>query len=118
MLNLAPPATDVWLATLPVDMRRSFDGLLALAQEHCHRNVLEGGLFVFFNKRRDRVKCVWWAEGGLVIWYQRLEQGTYEVPSVAPDQTHVTLTPTELSLLLGGIELTSVRQRKRYRPPK
>ncbi len=52
------------------------------------------------------------------IWYKRLEAGTYELPAAGEDQTHVTLTPTRLSLLLGGIELSSVRERKRYRRPQ
>ena len=60
MLTLVPPASGVWLATRPVDMRKSFDGLSALVEQHCQRNVLEGGLFVFVNKRRDRVKLIWW----------------------------------------------------------
>jgi len=118
MLTLVPPASGVWLATRPVDMRKSFDGLSALVEQHCQRNVLEGGLFVFVNKRRDRVKLIWWDADGLAIWYKRLEAGTYELPAAGEDQTHVTLTPTRLSLLLGGIELSSVRERKRYRRPQ
>lgn len=114
MLTLAPPTHGIWLLSTPTDMRKSFDGLLALAEEHCRRNVLEGGLFLFVNKRRDRVKLLWWDDDGLAIWYKRLEQGTFEVPT-KDDVSHVTLTSTQLSLLLGGIELASVKQRTRYR---
>lgn len=114
MLALAPPTTGIWLLATPTDMRKSFDGLLALAQDHCQRNVLDGGLFLFVNKRRDRVKLLWWDDDGLAIWYKRLEQGTFEMP-VFEGASHVTLTTTQLSLLLGGIELASVRERKRYR---
>ena len=74
-------------------MRKSFDGLLALPTEHCQQNVSDGGLFLFVNKRRDRVKLLWWDHDGLVIWYKRLEQGTFEVP-VAEEATHVTLRRT------------------------
>jgi transposase len=114
MITLAP-GVAIWLATAPTDMRKGFDGLVQIVIEHVQRNVLEGGLYVFFNKRRDRVKLLWWQEGGLCIWYQRLERGTFELPKVAADIRTVVLTPTELSLILGGIELSSVRQRKRYR---
>jgi transposase len=117
VLTLAPPTTGIWLLPTPTDMRKSFDGLLALAAEHCQKNVLDGGLFLFVNKRRDRVKLLWWDEDGLVIWYKRLEQGTFEVPAAA-DASHVMLTPRQLSWLLGGIELASVRERHRYRRPK
>lgn len=113
MLTLAPPTSGIWLLATPTDMRKSFDGLLALATEHCQRNVLDGGLFLFVNKRRDRIKLLWWDHDGLVIWYKRLEAGTFEVP--VSDDSHITLTTTQLSLLLGGIELASVKQRKRYR---
>ena len=115
MLTLAPPTTGIWLLSTPTDMRKSFDGLLALATEHCGQNVLEGGLFLFVNKRRDRVKLLWWDDDGLVIWYKRLEAGTFEMPA---GDSPVTLTTTQLSLLLGGIELGSVQHRKRYRRPK
>lgn len=115
MLALAPPASGIWLLSAPTDMRKSFDGLVALAQEHCRQNVLEGGLFLFVNKRRDRVKLLWWDDDGLVIWYKRLEEGTFEMPT---GESPVTLTTTQLSLLLGGIELSSAKQRKRYRRAK
>lgn len=79
--------------------------------------MLEGGLYVFFNNRRDRLKLLWWDEDGLAIFYKRLERGTFELPQVAADATSAVLTPTELGLILGGIELASVRRRKRYRRP-
>jgi transposase len=116
MITLSP-AFGIWLATAPIDMRKGFDGLLQVAAQHVARNVLEGGLFVFINRRRDRVKLLWWDEDGLAIFYKRLERGTFELPQVAADARSVVLTPTELGLLLGGIELSSVRRRKRYKRP-
>lgn len=107
----------IWLSTAPTDMRKGFDGLMQVVAEHVRKNVLDGGLYVFFNRRRNRVKLLWWQEGGLCIWYQRLERGTFELPKVAADAKSVVLTPTELGLILGGIELSSVRQRKRYKRP-
>lgn len=114
MITLAP-GVAIYLATAPTDMRKGFDGLMHVVAEHVRKNVLEGGLYVFFNRSRNRVKLLWWQEGGLCIWYQRLERGTFELPKVAADARSVVLTPTELGLILGGIELSSVRQRRRYR---
>ena len=113
MLSLSLPVR-IFLCVLPTDMRRGFDGLLRMAEEHLQQNVLDGGLFVFVNRRRDRVKLLYWDGDGLCIWYKRLEAGTFELPVVQKEATHVTLSATELALLLGGIELASAKRRKRY----
>ena len=115
MLALAAGAMPIYFCVGPTDMRKGFDGLMRLATEQAARDVLRGGLFVFVNRRRDRVKLLWWDEDGLVIFYKRLEAGTFETPTVDEDTQHVVLSPTQLGLLLGGIELASVRRRKRYR---
>jgi len=70
---------------------------------------------VFVNRRRDRLRLLWWDQDGLCTWYKRLERGTFELPQVDSATTSVVLTPTELGLILGGIGLASVRRRKRYR---
>ena len=115
MLSLSLPI-DIYLCVTPVDMRKSFDGLMALAVEHLGRDPLAGGLFVFVNRRRDRMKLLYWdAPDGLAIWAKRLEAGTFQLPRVEADARSVTLSATELTLLLRGIDLKSVRQRKRYR---
>jgi len=114
MLSL-PPQLRVYLCTRPTDMRKSFDGLLALAQEHLARDVLEGGLFVFINRRRDRVKLLWWDRDGLAIFYKRLEAGTFQLPSGDARTTGLELDATELALLLAGVDLASVKRRMRYR---
>jgi len=115
MLALAPGAMAIYFCIGATDMRKGFDGLMRLAEQQAARDVLQGGLFIFVNRRRDRVKLLWWDEDGLAIWYKRLEAGTFELPAVNEDVKHVSVTPTELSLLLGGIELASVRRRKRFR---
>jgi transposase len=116
MLSL-PPQLGVFLCTRPTDMRKSFDGLLALAQEHLARDVLEGGLFVFVNRRRDRVKLLWWDGDGLAIFYKRLEAGTFQMPAADAEGGGVELDAAELSMLLSGVDFASVRRRKRYRRP-
>ena len=115
MLALAPGTTAVYLCIGPTDMRKGFDGLMRLAAEQAARDVLQGGLFVFVNRHRDRVKLLWWDDDGLAIWYKRLEAGTFELPAVNEETNHVVLTAADLALLLGGIDLASVRRRKRYR---
>lgn len=114
MLSL-PPAVNFFLCLLPTDMRRGFDGLMRMAEEHLEWNVLESGLFVFINRRRNRVKLLYWDSDGLAIWYKRLEQGTFEVPAVSEETSGVRLTPTQLAMLLGGMQLAGTKQRRRYR---
>ena len=116
MLNLSLPV-EIFLCIQPTDLRRGFDRLAQLAQEHAGRDPFRGGLYVFFNRRRDRVKLWYWDGDGAALWYKRLEVGRFQLPAVAADATSVSLTPTELTLILSGIDLTSVRQRKRYRQP-
>jgi transposase len=113
MLALSPQAA-IYLAVEPTDMRKGFDGLSRIVAEHIEKNVLDGGLFVFVNRRGDRLKLLWWQEDGLCIWYQRLEAGTFQLPQVAEGAKRVALTPTQLSLILGGIDLRSAKQRRRY----
>jgi transposase len=112
-----PPEVRIYLCTLPTDMRRGFDGLLAQAQKHVARDPLSGGLYVFVNRRRDRLKLLWWDGDGPAIWYKRLESGTFETPRVDAQTQCAVLCATDLALLLGGVELSSVRRRKRYQRP-
>ena len=81
--------------------------------EVLRQDPLSGDLFVFLNRRRDRVKLLIWEGDGMLIVYKRLEGGTFALP--AGDGDAITLSSTQLSLLLGGIDLRQTRQRKRYR---
>jgi hypothetical protein len=72
MLSLALPV-EIYLSTTPADMRKSFDGLFALAVNHLGRDPLSGGLFVFFNRRRDRMKLLYWDADGLAVWAKMFE---------------------------------------------
>ena len=116
MLSLALPI-EILLCAEPTDMRKGFDGLVGLAQTQLTRDVLAGGLFVFVNRRRDRLKLLYWDEDGLAIWHKRLEAGTFQLPAINADTRSVKLTAAELGLILRGIDLTSIRVRKRYRRP-
>ena len=78
MLPQLSAAVRVFLCTRPTDMRKSFDGLSGLVQEFLGQDPLSGHLFLFLNRRRDRVKILFWERDGLVIWYKRLEVGSFQ----------------------------------------
>lgn len=107
----------VFLAAQPTDMRKSFDTLAALVQEVLRLDPLSGHLFVFRSKRADRVKILWWDTHGYAIFYKRLEAGTYRFPPAQLDAASVTISATELAMLLDGVELSSVKRRPRYQLP-
>jgi transposase len=107
-------AARIYLYAKDVDMRRSFDGLMAIVQTEFDKDIRHGDFFLFINKRRDRLKILWWDGDGLAIFMKRLERGTYQRPLAGNNNNHVQMDRTELALLLSGIELTSVKRRKRY----
>lgn len=113
MLNFAPEL-KIYMYVGPVDMRKSFDGLFGAVSESFARDVRDGGLFLFMNRRRDRIKLLYWDTDGLVIWMKRLEGGRFQNLTSPVDSKHVTLDATELNMLLSGIELSDVRRRPRY----
>lgn len=116
MLSLALPG-KVFLCLTPADMRKSFDGLSALVRTGLGGDPLSGHLFVFRNKRGDRLKLLYWDADGLAVWAKRLERGTFQFPSTASSAASVEVTPTDLALILGGIDLTTARRRPRFRRP-
>lgn len=113
MLGL-PPGVSVFMALEPVDMRKSFDGLGAAVEAVFGRSVLDGHLFLFLNRRRDRIKILWWDVDGLALWAKRLERGSYELPAHESGARQLKLDATQLSLLLGGVRLSAARHGRRY----
>lgn len=96
------------------DMRKSFDGLCGLVQSKLDRNPISGEVFIFINRRRDRVKLLRWERGGFVLYYKRLEQGTLELPrQINPGQC-VEMTWTQLVLMVEGISVEHTRNRPRF----
>jgi transposase len=111
-----PPASvRVYLATTPCDMRRSFDGLHALVTAVMQLDAFAGHLFVFGNKRRDRIKVLYWDRDGFAVWAKRLEEGTYAMPFSESGEVRCEITAQELGALLSGIDLSQAKRRKRYR---
>ena len=121
MIALASPQIRVFLYRQATDMRKSFNGLVALIESKMKQDPLSGSLFMFVNRRRDRVKILYWGQTGFCIWYQQLQKGTYQLPlpqsadteSLEPHDT-LEVTRSQLSLILDGIDLTSARQRPRF----
>ena len=122
MLSI-PRTTRVFLATSPTDMRKGFDGLFALVENVIREDPFSGHLFVFRNRKRDRLKVLWWDTDGLAIFYKRLERGNYQFPTDSavsksgPTSSRCEIRSDELSLLLAGIDLGSVKRRQRYQRP-
>ncbi len=114
-----PPAVRIWLGNQSVDLRRSFDGLAELVRQHLQADPLSGHVFVFRNKRGDRVKLLYWDEDGFVIVYKRLEQGTFRWPAPAWRRTSgdIRLRAAELAMLLDGIDWQNARRARRYHRP-
>jgi transposase len=115
MLTL-PRSVRIYLAAGPVDLRKSIDGLGAIARERSH-DLYSGHLLVFTSRRGDRVKILTWDHGGFVLYYKRLEQGRFKLPELAPGAAEVELDATQLAMLLDGIDVKRVRQPKRWTPP-
>ena len=113
---MLPSAVRVFLCTRSTDLRKSFDGLSGLVQECFGQELLTGHLFLFLNRRRDRIKILYFDRDGLAIWYKRLEAGTFQLPREVPADG-VELQPAQLAMLLSGIDLHTARQRKRFRRP-
>lgn len=100
---------QVWVATTPVDMRKSFDGLAEVVRSQLGHDPLSGHLFVFRNRGGHLLKVLWWDDGGLTIHYKRLERGEFPFP--ASDAKCVTITATQLLRLLSGLEIAAKRWR-------
>ena len=112
MLTISP-AVRIYLATGATDLRRSIDGLAVLVRERFDLEPTSGHLFLFCNRRGDRVKVLVWDAGGFCVLYKRLEQGTFAWPA-AEDDARVEMRSRDLLLLLSGVDLAHTRRRRWY----
>jgi transposase len=99
----------------PTDMRKSFDGLSGVVIQAMLRDPLSGDVYVFLNRRRDRMKLLVWERGGFWILYKRLEKGTFQLPPNPAEEDSIELPYEELLMLVEGIDLSSVKRRIRYK---
>ena len=113
MLTLAA-SPRIYLHTHPTDMRKSFDGLCGLVRGVFHSDPTDGSLFLFINRRGDRIKMLWWDRDGFALFYKRLEAGTFEMPKAGGEAATLEIDSTQLAMLLGGVRFDSAKRRKRY----
>jgi len=106
------PMTGIFVATAPTDLRKAFDGLAALVRQSLGHDPLSGSLYVFGNRRQNRIKILFWEPGGYWLCTRRLERGTFRWPP--REAVCVRYSREELVLLLGGIDLTQTRARRWY----
>jgi transposase len=109
------PATQIYLAAGATDMRKSFEGLFGLVRDRLACDPLSGHVFLFANAERNRLKVLFWDGSGLWVCAKRLEKGRFHWPERKAGEAKVRLTPEELTLLVGGIDLEATRRRAWHR---
>mgnify|MGYP000117195942 CR=1 FL=1 len=103
----------------PTDMRKSFDGLCGLVTSKMQQDPMSGDIFIFINKKRNRIKLLRWEPGGFVLFYKRLEKGTFEFPGKKPaSNTHWAIDYSELMMIITGISMKHAKKRPRFYPPQ
>jgi len=107
------PATRFFLYNQPTDMRKSFDGLHGLVEHHLAMNPFSGNVYIFINRRRDRMKLLVWDRTGFWLLYKRLEKGRFQPLFTSKDKA-IEMPYDSLIMLLEGIDLTAIKRRKRY----
>jgi transposase len=112
-----PPSVRLYFATQPVDGRKGPDSLMVLVREVFRHDPLSGHLFIFFSKRCDRVRVVYWDRNGFAMWTKRLEKGRFK-PSFSQDGrlSSSAIEAAELGLIVEGIDLAGARRRARWHP--
>jgi transposase len=113
MLQLNSTAVYYWYNGF-ADMRKGFDALCGIVQQHMQSNVLHGGIYIFVNRKRTQIKLLTWEGDGLAIYYKRLEKGVYELPSITPSGSCASIDVIQLQLILQGIVLNSVKKKMRF----
>ncbi len=113
MLHLDHDTKYYWYQDV-TDFRKGFAGLSGLVQEHIRKEITDGGVFIFVNRRRNAIKLLKWDHDGLAIYHKRLERGLFELPVASSDGKHIRISSEQLSLILQGIRLSSVVRNKRF----
>lgn len=111
-------AVRIFIASSPIDMRKSIDGLSAIVKAELQGDPYSGHYFVFVSRRCDRVKILAWDRSGFALYYKRLERGQFRLPHMGSDVMAVEVDATQLTMLLDGIEYGRVRRPRVWQPPK
>lgn len=101
-----------YLYEKPTDMRKGFNGLSGLVRTGMQRNPLSGEIFIFVNKKRNLMKLLHWQAGGFVLYYKRLEKGTFKIPKST--QKTIPISYTELAMIIAGISIKTIHKNKRF----
>ena len=115
MTNLNLSDVRIFVCLSPIRMQFSFDTLMGLAQQTFDQDPLSGHLFLFLNRKRNRIKILFWDADGFCIWYKRLEVGVFQLPVATEGQEGVELDYRQLNQLLNGLDLRNGRRRRRFR---
>lgn len=108
--------TRIFLCTEDTDMRKSFNSLCGIIRRSMNLDPLSGYLFVFKNKRADRIKVVYWDSDGFAMWYKALQKGTFRFPDLQNyASSGLEIDASMLRLILDGIDLGTIRRQQRYR---
>jgi transposase len=107
------PATRIYVAAEPVDMRKGFEGLHGLVRDHLGHDPLSGHLFLFTNRSRTRLKALVWDGSGLWVCSKRLEKGRFRWPA-AEGVRSVNMRPEELAMLISGLDLSQAKTRRNW----
>lgn len=102
----------------PTDMRKSFDALSGLVRNNLGYNPINGEVFIFINKRRDKIKLLHWQGSGYLLYYKRLETGTFELPRYDASVGSISLSYAQIIMIMDGLSIKNLQQRKRYTPFK
>ena len=113
MLQLSTATQYYWYNGV-ADMRKGFDSLCGMVSQYMGANVLDGGVFIFVNRRRNQIKLLTWEGDDLAIYHKRLEKGGYELPHLCVGNTCAQVDALQLQLILQGIVLQSVRKKRRF----
>ena len=107
-------AARYYLYREPTDIRRSFDGLCGLVTERLGQNPMSGDVFIFINKPRNRMKLLKWEPGGFVLFYKRLERGTFELPDPSFSGLSSLIGYGQLTMMVTGISMKYAKKRRRF----
>lgn len=117
MIGTGFGTTRIFICTLDTDMRKSFASLHGIIRTAMHLDPMSGYLFIFKNKRGDRIKCVYCDNDGFAMWYKMLFKGTFQFPDLQNlSSAGVEIEPATLRAILDGVDLASIRKRQRFHP--
>ena len=108
-----PTTSGIYLYSRPADMRKGFSGLAGIVRNELGKTPNDGSLFLFINRRKDKLKALYWDRDGMAIWYKSLERGSFEMIK-REGQASVKLDAADLAMLLGGISIENAKRRKRF----